>query len=236
MLAVVDQRISQKNADALQALGYSVLPLPPHPTLSSPVASHPDMLLFFASDAVFCTKSYLEIAKKELETIAAVCARPIRCVDEEYGSRYPHDILLNSAPIGNRLFCLASHCARALINAPSRKLCPVKQGYAKCSVIPVGEDALITDDPSIAKVAEREGLSVLQIEKDAVVLNGYDTGLIGGCASFAPYAQTDEILFCGDLMCHVSHREITDFCNRHGKAVRSLSSEALTDVGTIFLI
>ena len=95
---------------------------------------------------------------------------------------------------------------------------------------------MITDDPSIAKAAERESLSVLQVEKNSVALTGYNTGFIGGAACFAPYAPIEEILFCGDLNKHPNATEIVGFCKRNNKVPISLSNEPLTDVGTIFLI
>lgn len=39
-----------------------------------------------------------------------------------------------------------------------RSLIPVRQGYTKCSVVPVTESAIITDDVSIASAAEKTDL------------------------------------------------------------------------------
>ena len=62
MLAVVDYRIPEQAKHALEHMGHRVLALPPHPSLPAPINAHPDMLLFFASDSIFCTKAYQNIA------------------------------------------------------------------------------------------------------------------------------------------------------------------------------
>lgn len=234
MTAVVDIRIPKAAEASLVANGFSVVKLPPHPALPRPVASHPDMLVFFDRDCIFCTRSYFEIAKQELEVISESCQKPIRLVSDEVGSAYPLDILLNAAPLGDRLICHSKHTAREL--TALYKVIPVKQGYAKCSTVILGSRAIITEDASIAQAAEQSGVDVLRISPNAVRLAGYDTGFLGGAASLAPYGGTDNIYFCGDLNTHPSARDIQAFCKQHGFSAVSLSNEPLTDVGTIFLI
>ena len=236
MLAVVDCRIPWDAAAELARRGYTVLHMPPHPALPSPVASHPDMLLFFAPDAIYCTNSYQAIAQRELSVLSAHTQKPIRTVTGEVGERYPTDILLNAAPVGDRLFCLPAHTARELTAQAGYRVVPVRQGYAKCSAVPIMHNALITADPSIATAAAQAGCSVLRLSAHATALKGYGTGFLGGAASFAPYLPMRELLFCGDLDTHPDAAQIRDFCRAHGVTCVSLSNAPLYDVGTIFLL
>ena len=234
MTAVVDARIPLAAEHALSDRGFAVLKLPPHPALPAPVASHPDMLVFFAQDAVFCTKSYYIIAKSALESVARAAQRPLVILKEELGATYPRDILLNAAPVGDRLFCLPEHTADGITER--YRVIPVRQGYAKCSTVPVGESAIITADSSIARAAHANGIDTLTIRAGYVTLSGYDTGFLGGASSLALYDGTREIFFCGNLATHPDHAAITAFCNNRGFETVSLTDEPLTDVGTIFLI
>lgn len=236
MLAVVDYRIPPQAKCALERMGHRVLELPSHPSLPAPVSAHPDMLLFFASDGIFCTKSYQSIAKNELDSLYKYTKKPLSAVEAEISEHYPHDILLNAAPIGKRLFCNVAHTARELTAHPAYEAVNVRQGYTKCSTLPVGERALITEDASIARSARQKGIDVLQVKSHAVTLKGYDTGFLGGAASFSPYVSIPQILFCGNLDHHPNAPEIRQFCNSHGIEPVSLSNEELTDVGTIFLL
>ncbi len=234
MTAIVDARIPPTAEKDLSDRGFAIVKLPPHPALPDPVASHPDMLLFFAQDAVYCTKSYHETAKNELAMIALAAQRPLVILKDELGATYPHDIRLNAAPVGSCLFCLPTHTENEI--KEGYRIVPVRQGYAKCSTVPVGERALITADPSIARAASVNQLDVLKIRAGYVTLPCYDTGFLGGASSFAPYGGTREIFFCGNLATHPAHAAITAFCNNHGFETVSLTDEPLTDVGTIFLI
>ncbi len=236
MTVVLDIRTPEPVRAALREKGFSVIPLPPHPALPAPVASHPDMLVFFAPDGVCCTESYLKIADKELRAITEIIQKPIVAVKDEYGNRYPGDILFNAALVGDNLFCLKEHTCPRLLSLKGIKTCAVKQGYAKCSTLPIGSGSLITEDPSIARVAQANGLEVLRIDAHNVCLPGYDTGFLGGASSFAPYQNMKEIYFCGDLNRHQNAESIQQFIVKHGFTPISLSSDPLLDVGTMFFI
>ena len=235
MLAITNHTFPNEAEETLACLGHHTLRLPPHPNLPEPVASHPDMLLFFSHDAIFCTKSYYEIAALELNEISSVYSAPIHLIEKEYKREYPHDVLLNALPFGKRLFCNTKTIANELLELglePSH----VNQGYTKCSSLPLGNQALITSDASIAKCAKEHGIDVLQIQEGHISLHGYDYGFIGGCASFAPRGGINTVFFCGDISEHPDARQIEDFCNFHQFDIINLCQNALYDIGTIFVI
>ncbi|MBQ8310214.1 MAG: hypothetical protein IJX80_04275 [Clostridia bacterium] len=236
MLAILDCRTPVEAEAALIEFGHSTLRLPPHPRLSSPVASHPDMLLFFAPQAIYCTGSYAKIAEQELLKISKHLKKEIRTVSEDYSDKYPKDVLLNAVPIGKHLLCHPSVVASELAECFADFILPVHQGYTKCSVLPIGDRALITSDESIHSAVSRAGMDVLRIMPGHIRLDGYGYGFIGGCASFSPYQKTDTIYFCGALSSHPDAASITDFCKRHGYQIRSLGRFPLTDIGTVFLL
>ena len=236
MLAVIDSRAPIEAVRALRQLGHEICMLPALPALPKPVSGHPDMLLFFAPDHILCSPAYAAIARFELSRIAAYCEKPIRVTEQDVCAVYPHDILLNALPIGDRLFCHREMTARELTALTCYRPLHVRQGYSKCAAIPIGDDALITSDSSIARAARGDGVEVQEVSCGGILLPGYDTGLIGGAASFAPYGGINEILFCGDLNTHPDVAAIDLFCRAHGKETVSLCSGQLTDVGTIFLI
>ncbi len=235
-IAVADQRIPAEAIVCLKQFGMETLLLPAHSALPPPVASHPDLLLFFEPNAIRTTKRYLDLAKQELTEISRRTGLPIQTITEELFNTYPQDILLDAAPVGSHLFCLEAHTAKEICTQSNRQIISVRQGYAKCSVIPISNNALITSDPSIASAATRRQLDVLLVSADTVRLPGYANGFIGGAASFAPFGDMEQIFFCGDLSTHPQSSQITDFCTRHQKQPISLGSFPLTDVGTIFIL
>lgn len=236
MIAVIDPRMPSAAQERLKALGYTLCPLPLYSVLDTPVSGHPDMLVFFSRNAIYTTKSYATLAQDALKKISLHTKLPIVCTQNDLQKQYPHDILFNCAPIGEYLFCLSSHTSPELLNAEEYRVCPVKQGYAKCSTLPVGKNALITEDPSIAKIAKGCRLDVLKVQANAVCLEGYSTGFLGGASSYSPYQNTDTLLFCGDLDLHPNASEIRAFCAKYQKKTISLGHFPLTDIGTIFLL
>ncbi len=236
MTAILDITAPKEAESSLKCMGYDVLRLPPCLALPDPVNTHPDMLLFFAPDKIFCTEGYAKIAQKELDIIAKVCEKPVQAIPQEYGADYPRDVLLNALPIKSKLFCNAKAVAPALLSHSAYQVQQVRQGYAKCNALPLGDHALITSDASIANAATRCALDVLQILPGSIRLSGYDHGFIGGCSSYAPYLKASEVLFCGALDAHPQAELITAFCRKHGFEAVSLGHFELTDVGTIFLI
>jgi len=235
MLALISHTFPHKAEKILIQYGHRTLRLPPHPNLPEPVASHPDMLLFFAQDAIFCTKSYYEIARRELDEISLVYGAPILIIEEEYGNKYPHDVLLNALPLGKNLFCNTKTVAKKLLELGYIP-CHINQGYAKCSSLPLGDHALITADTSIAACARKNGIDVLTIQEGHISLAGYDYGFIGGCTSFAPRGGTDTVFFCGDVLQHPDYNKINRFFKSHCYSMVGLSNVGLCDVGTIFMI
>ena len=237
MLALLDHRTPLEAEKSLLAKGYEVLRMPSHPRLPAPVSAHADLLLFFAPDEILCTKDYFEIAKDLLFEISQAAQKPLRLIEEALGDGYPKDVPLNAALVGETLFCNPKTVAKRIrISLVNEKTVAVKQGYTKCSILPVGDRALITEDAAIAALARQNGFDVLQIEKGNVSLPGYDTGFLGGAASFSPYQKSNEILFCGSLEQHPNGDAVKVFCKKHQKEVVPLGEFPLLDVGTLFLI
>lgn len=235
MLAITNHTFPKDAEAVLSSLGHRTLRLPPHPRLQEPVSSHPDMLLFFAPNAVFCTKSYYEIATNELEEISLTYGYPIRFIEGEYGTEYPCDVLLNALPLGEHLFCNTKTVAKELLEL-NYIPCHVNQGYTKCSALPLGSKALITSDTSIAESAKKCGVNVLQICKGHISLTGYNYGFIGGCANFPPRNEMNTVFFSGDLSEHPDAERIEYFCQINGFDIIYLSQNCLCDIGTIFMI
>lgn len=231
---VVDSRIKKSSADTLSTLGYELIKLPPFPALQAPVSAHPDMLIFIFEKNIVCHKDYLAIAKNELEEISAL-GYTLMVSDEPISSKYPHDILFNALRLGKNIYARLDHISKFISEIAQEEgyaLKNVKQGYAKCSVCPVGNNAAITADASLAKAMCADGTDVLLISQKNIRLDGYDTGFIGGCSG----SDAENIYFSGNILLHPDGKLIADFCEKHQKKAVSLSDEPLYDVGSLFFL
>jgi hypothetical protein len=96
----------------------------------------------------------------------------------------------------------------------------------------VGDNAIITADPSIAKAVKEKGIDVLSVSPLGVRLDGYDYGFIGGASG----TDEENVYFCGNIDLHPDSERIKAFCRKHGKNAVSLSDEPLYDYGTLIFI
>ncbi len=230
-IAICDGRITKSALDRLGEYADSVILLPAFSKLPEPVSGHPDMLMFpfWEQGLVLTHPDYCDTLQKLL---AFTCLE-IRPITERVTDSYPGDILLNGAMIGKNIFGRLDSLSEEIISNADKlgfSLHNVRQGYAKCSVCTLSDNALITADKSIAIAAESAGIEALRIREGHVALDGYSFGFIGGASGL----DGENVFFCGDINTHPDGEIIEAFCHKHGRKAVSLSNELLYDVGTIF--
>ena len=221
-------------ASALSERGFEIIPFPEYHRLQKPVATHPDMLFHIWGDKYITSAEYYSIAKVSFSRINEAGLTPV-LTDEHPLPDYPDDVLFNCLRLGDKLFGLEkkiSHIIKEYAEGDSVAIINVKQGYTKCSVCKVSDDAIITADEGIAKAAAANGADVLKIREGYVGIDGYGYGFIGGASG----ATEDAVYFCGDVLSHPDGQKIADFCKKHSKRCISLSNDALFDVGTLFFL
>ena len=105
-----------------------------------------------------------------------------------------------------------------------------KQGYAKCSICIVSDNAIITADKNIYDAAIKNDIDVLMIDSEGIFLDGYDNGFIGGATGLM---EKDLLCINGNIELHKDGKRIKDFCLKYGVRTISLSDEPIKDIGTI---
>ena len=231
-LAVVGCDISEKCARRLSELGFELFVLPPCKSLGKGVDTHADLMLFPIGNSVFIYEDIINTSEGLYECLTSR-GYDIKTMSGAPSAEYPFDIGANCLCIGRYIFSKTKYTAREIREYAEKtgySLVNVNQGYARCTACPVGESAVITADPSIAKSALSQGIELLRISEGGVSLRGFDHGFIGGaCGAFE-----DKLFFAGDILKHPNGDEIVAFCKAHGIEPHSLSDEPLRDIGSIF--
>lgn len=234
MLALTDCRIDQLALLSLEKQGYKSICLPTFNCLPKPVSAHPDMLIFVLSDTLVTHTDYYKIARKQIDEITQTLNLKLCLSDEKISHQYPNDVLFNAAVIGKYLIAnmdLTSKEIRRLAEKTGLTPIHINQGYAKCSLCVVSENAVVTSDKGIVKaLSQKTELNILEIREGFVDLDGYNHGFIGGASG----TDRDNVYFCGDLSLHPDGEKIVRFCAEQGKKAVSLLKTPLCDVGTIF--
>ena len=188
---------------------------------------HTDMLFSYLGNGAFAVERNQAHLRIELEKLGLDCVFG----GVELKSDYPYDISLNSCIIGKYIICKSKNTPDFVKNG--RTVIDVKQGYAKCSCVPVDENSLITDDLSIYSAATDYGLDCLLVKKGSVRLDGFDTGFIGGCCG---KLAKDTLAFCGELTTHTDYMQIDSFLRERKVYPYPLFGGELIDIGSVIPI
>ena len=235
MLVLTDCRINENCLTELKNLGFEAIFMPPALNLQSGVSSHTDMLLFLGFGKLFCHGEYYRINTELIERIANRAKLEVVLSDEKWSAEYPHDVLFNACTVGKRLLCNEKTVSRLIIDEARSQgygIINVPQGYTKCSVCVVSDNAIITADRAIAAACTSAGIDALLVTEGHVSLPPYEFGFIGGASGVCG----DNIYFCGSLDTHPDSQNIKGFCQKYGRSVISLSNDTMQDVGSLIFI
>ena len=224
-VAIIDPRMPAMAKIRLKQMGYYVIEAPLHPKLSKPVQGHPDMMLFSSGKKV--------IYEPHLEKIAELLKdNGYECIKGERikSPKYPKDIIYDACSIGKYIIRYSGRIEKHAENLKARFI-KVKQGYAKCSIVPIDEKHIITSDKGIYDkwgVGDRHACPLL-IRPGYVKLPGYKTGFIGGASG----VHKDRVFFVGSLKNHPDEQRIREFMEKRGKKIIELYDGRLFDIGSI---
>ena len=206
-------------------MGYALTVLPPFSLLASPVATHPDMLLFPLGECILLHETYYRENKGFFDAL------PFSFVttSEPIGKDYPQDILLNALPWHDTVYG-HSAISQTIKGAFPRHI-PVKQGYTRCSAAMVGK-GVITQDKTLFCALQANGVRSLLIRPGHIRLDGYDYGFIGGASVALSQNLT---AFFGKIESHPDYIAMQAFAKEQNAELLSLSDEMLCDCGGGFL-
>ena len=116
--------------------------------------------------------------------------------------------------------------------AGNRKQINVNQGYTRCNLLPLPDDAFITSDKGIFKALNLEGFEVLYVNPTGIVLDGFPNGFIGGVCG----VNGNDVFIAGSLTFYKEGQKIKDFLLEHSLNIIELYDGPLVDGGSIFFM
>ena len=228
---IVDYRISEESINSLTSLGIQVFKSCKVNNLYSAVCGHPDMQIHHLGNNRFVcapeTYEHYMCILSDAELIKG---------SKMLTDHYPDDICYNTAVFGKYVICNAVSTAIEILSEYQRRgktILNANQGYAKCSICIVNENAIITADEGVNKIAKSNGIDVLKINEGYITLKDMSYGFIGGATGLiAP----DTLAVNGDIKTHKDCDNIISFCKNHRVDVLSLKKGEIEDIGSILAI
>lgn len=197
------------------------------------IASHPDIFIFqLYSDTLIVSRS---LPGKVVSLVKKTGAHIIKSDSFPQGE-YPQTCVLNAAKVGRHIFCNSNYIDKKIkdsARAEGLMLIHVNQGYTRCSIVPVGKEALITSDKGIAKAGGKAGLDVLLVSEGNVLLPKQKHGFLGGATGVM---DDRSIVFLGDIEKHPDFFAIKDFLNKHKIEYINIKGLPLFDAGSLIFI
>ncbi|MBQ8504096.1 MAG: hypothetical protein IJ491_07455 [Clostridia bacterium] len=216
--------------DFFESHGIEAFKVSSNENIDSSVSSHADMsALHLGRERIIVDKMQV-ILKHKLEEIGMTVFE----TSEKISGCYPHDIKLNFTLLGRRAFGKFGYADKVLCELLSGKeIISVRQGYCKCSVLVVRENAVITDDVAIHHKMLENDVDSLLINKGDISLPGHEYGFIGGASG---KISENEVVFFGNIRNHRDFEKINSFLAKHGCDFVCTDDGCLRDIGGIIPI
>lgn len=210
---------------ALHSLGIDTFSLESD-ILPDEISRHQDMLLCHTGGSSVFLDPAQNKAPLEKEGFTVKTVHPLK-------KTYPGDALLNVAVSKDFFIYNPKSADPTLVGelTESGKIpVRVKQGYTKCSLCFVTENALITEDPSVYEALRDTESHVLLISKGDIYLSDEHYGFFGGSTG---KIDKHTLAVTGAISSHRDGEKIKDFCHSHNVNILELTSGRITDIGGI---
>ena len=196
-----------------------------NPNLDERIADHPDLSIFVIdSDNIVVAEEVFPYYKDKLSSKNLIKG-------SSTSKKYPRDSIYNLFTFKDFYIhndFTEENIERSLKERNYKHLF-VKQGYSRCSVIPIRE-SLLTSDYGIYK-SLRDKVDIILLENDKIELDGFDQGFIGGTCGLIQ----DKLIFTGDISRHKSFEKIKKACDKENIEIIYPKTD-LTDLGSLICI
>ena len=234
-IVLIGEKYSDILVEKLNNLGLKTLFVPDNPNVDKRVSGHVDLSVLHLGKEKIALAEYLKgsgfaIKLREL-------GMDIVFSDFKQSKTYPSDSALNICICGKNLIYNPKTAENIIVDyltswAGFNKL-KVKQGYTKCSVCVVDENAIITADETIHRAAGEADIDSLKISPGFIDLDGFEYGFIGG-ASFKINKST--LAFTGHLDKHPDRDKIIEFACLHNVDIVYITDNPAFDIGSVIQI
>ncbi|MGF7059565.1 DUF6873 family GME fold protein [Brassicibacter mesophilus] len=229
-VAIVDGRVSQEIIDNLKKQEVDVILTCKCDDLYEAISYHPDIVMHpINRNTIVVAPNVYDYYSDNLSQ------RGIKLIkgEKKLERNYPDNIAYNVARVSSYAlhnFKYTDEKLKFYLRKEGLEFIDVKQGYTKCSISIVGNNALITSDTSIYKACTKLNVDVLFIRNGYIKLPGLDYGFIGGATGLI---SERKLLFSGNIDNHPDSKHIKFFLEKYDVLPIMLSSKEIIDIGSI---
>ena len=239
---IADSRMPEEAKKNLKKLG-NVLFLNPTEITYNSISSHPDIFFFQKDDTLIYAPNAPKKIVKELKK------RKIKLIEgeKEVGKKYPETVPYNAVGIGNLLIHNLKYTDPKILSSYENHI-HVNQGYTRCNLLALNENAFITSDVGIFNVVNSQqttdnslypheslvetygSTSILYIDPKQIKLEGQKNGFFPGCCG----VWKNNLIVCGSTKYLKEKEELDKFLQDNNFNLIELYDGDLIDVGSVF--
>lgn len=231
MICFIDYRCSKEEIKSLEKLNLNPIKVPKCNSLYSAIDGHVDIQLHITNNNHIIVQKHMPI---DFLNILDNSKIKYSFSKNHLDSSYPKDIILN-AYSNSKFFVhnLDYSDENLLALQKDKKKIHVKQGYTKCSILPVNENAIITSDTSIYNALIKEDMDILLIPPADILLPSLNYGFIGGTGGLI---SENKLGFFGELKNYAYGKDVYNFLYKYDVEPISLRKGKLIDRGSLFIL
>ena len=230
MICFVDYRTTEEEINSLKNLNYDVIKIPKDNNLYEAINGHTDIQLNILNRHTIIVNKNINLSFKEL-----LKTKNINFIesDSTLSFKYPSNISLNAYITDNYLVHNLKFTDRKILDyCKNKKIIHVNQGYTKCSILPLREKAIITNDTGIYNTLKSENFDILLLPFGDIELSGFNYGFIGGVGGMI---SNDSMAFFGSLDNYAFGNEVKKFLYKYDIKPIYLSNTKLIDRGSLLV-
>lgn len=230
MICFVDYRTTVNEINSLKKLNYDVIKIPKDNNLYEAINGHTDIQLNILNRHTIIVNKNINLSFKEL-----LKTKNINFIesDSTLSSKYPNNISLNAYITDNYLVHNLKFTDKKILEySKNKKNINVNQGYTKCSILPLREKAIITNDAGIYNTLKSENFDILLLPFGDIELSGFNYGFIGGVGGMI---SNDSMAFFGSLDNYTFGNEVKNFLYKYDIKPIYLSNTKLIDRGSLLV-
>ncbi len=223
---LVDKNISIESAKLLKSLNYTLIYSTQNIGITNSTATHPDMqFVKLGNKKAIVSYQTLNYYKKQLPDYEFIYIDNIK-------SPYPYDTALNFVLLGNTAICTKNQYNK-IKQLQNYNCIFVKQGYTKCNICVLNDNAIITGDRGIIKSLEKSNIKAYYLPCDQINLEGYKNGFWGGASGLL---SDNKLFFNGDIKKLSCYNELNNILHQQKIEPVFHNKTDIYDNGSIILL
>lgn len=233
MVCFVDYRTTSTEINALKNLNFDIIKIPKDENLYTAINGHVDIQLNILDkrDSTIIINKNIPKNFKDI-----LSCKNINFIESNntLSYEYPNNIALNAYITDNYLIHNLKFTDKKILEfCKNKKLINVRQGYSKCSILPLREKVIITNDKGVYNTLIKENFDILLLPFGDIELSGLNYGFIGGVGGMI---SGECMAFFGSLENYTFGDDVKKFLYKYDIKPIYLNNGKLVDRGSLLVL